>query len=376
MEPAGRDARRPAAQGQAVLLRRLRRLLQHGDQRAVRDRADDGPAQRRLQRADGADPRSADGPAVPGQHHSGQPLRSAGEEDPRHGLSGAEQRVAGARSRATVRSTTTRGACRRRATPTSGTCASTTTCPNKDRFFAPLQLQPGLQLQGADHAGPRRHRRAGRRPPVRTQPGVRHQLEPHPVAVGGQRVPRRLQQDRGRLLARHGRRSRPAPTFGFRGLPSFLDDVGGLPRITITGYQSVGVGNFRPQYPQPVLAPDHQRDDRRPRLADLEVRRRLPLQARQVGGPAVPDRRLQLRCAVHQRRHRRLPARQRPEPGRLELLRRQPGDAEPLGLLPERLEDSPESDASTSACATNTRRRSTAPASSRTRTSTSPRNSW
>jgi hypothetical protein len=39
--------------------------------------------------------------------------------------------------------------------------------------------------------------------------------------------------------------------FGFRGLPPFLDDVGGLPRITITGYQSVGVGNFRPQYRNP-----------------------------------------------------------------------------------------------------------------------------
>lgn len=39
--------------------------------------------------------------------------------------------------------------------------------------------------------------------------------------------------------------------FGFRGLPSFLDDVGGLPRMTITGYQSVGVGNFRPQYRNP-----------------------------------------------------------------------------------------------------------------------------
>jgi hypothetical protein len=39
--------------------------------------------------------------------------------------------------------------------------------------------------------------------------------------------------------------------FGFRGIPSFLDDVGGLPRITITGYQSVGVGNFRPQYRNP-----------------------------------------------------------------------------------------------------------------------------
>jgi hypothetical protein len=39
--------------------------------------------------------------------------------------------------------------------------------------------------------------------------------------------------------------------FGFRGLPSFLDDVGGLPRMTITGYQSIGVGNFRPQYRNP-----------------------------------------------------------------------------------------------------------------------------
>ena len=39
--------------------------------------------------------------------------------------------------------------------------------------------------------------------------------------------------------------------FGFRGLPRFLDDVGGLPRMTITGYQSLGVGNFRPQYRNP-----------------------------------------------------------------------------------------------------------------------------
>ncbi len=39
--------------------------------------------------------------------------------------------------------------------------------------------------------------------------------------------------------------------FGFRGLPSFLDDVGGLPRMTITGYQSLGVGNFRPQFRNP-----------------------------------------------------------------------------------------------------------------------------
>ncbi|HYU77795.1 MAG TPA: TonB-dependent receptor [Vicinamibacterales bacterium] len=39
--------------------------------------------------------------------------------------------------------------------------------------------------------------------------------------------------------------------FGFRGLPSHLDSVGGLPRITITGYQSIGVGNFRPQYHNP-----------------------------------------------------------------------------------------------------------------------------
>ena len=39
--------------------------------------------------------------------------------------------------------------------------------------------------------------------------------------------------------------------FGFRGLPAHLDEVGGIPRITITGYQSIGVGNFRPQYHNP-----------------------------------------------------------------------------------------------------------------------------
>lgn len=50
----------------------------------------------------------------------------------------------------------------------------------------------------------------------------------------------------------HATLGQPTGTdFGFRGLPSFLDDVGGLPRMTITGYQSVGVGNFRPQYRNP-----------------------------------------------------------------------------------------------------------------------------
>jgi hypothetical protein len=39
--------------------------------------------------------------------------------------------------------------------------------------------------------------------------------------------------------------------FGFRGIPEHLDTVGGLPRMTITGYQSLGVGNFRPQYHNP-----------------------------------------------------------------------------------------------------------------------------
>ena len=39
--------------------------------------------------------------------------------------------------------------------------------------------------------------------------------------------------------------------FGFKGIPAALDTVGGLPRITITSYQSIGVGNFRPQYHNP-----------------------------------------------------------------------------------------------------------------------------
>ena len=58
-----------------------------------------GAAQRRFQRTLGRDPRSAHGPAVPRQHHSLQPLRSAGQEDPRHGLPAAEQRLAGGRCR-------------------------------------------------------------------------------------------------------------------------------------------------------------------------------------------------------------------------------------------------------------------------------------
>jgi hypothetical protein len=42
-------------------------------------------------------------------------------------------------------------------------------------------------------------------------------------------------------------------SFGFQGLPPSLDSVGGLPRITVTNYGSVGVGNYRPQYHNPLL---------------------------------------------------------------------------------------------------------------------------
>lgn len=40
-------------------------------------------------------------------------------------------------------------------------------------------------------------------------------------------------------------------SFGFLGLPPSLDSVGGLPRMTITNYGSLGVGNYRPQYHNP-----------------------------------------------------------------------------------------------------------------------------
>ena len=42
-------------------------------------------------------------------------------------------------------------------------------------------------------------------------------------------------------------------SFGFLGLPPSLDAVGGLPRMTITNYGSLGVGNYRPQYHNPLL---------------------------------------------------------------------------------------------------------------------------
>lgn len=42
-------------------------------------------------------------------------------------------------------------------------------------------------------------------------------------------------------------------SFGFQGLPQSLDSVGGLPRMTVTNYGSLGVGNYRPQYHNPFL---------------------------------------------------------------------------------------------------------------------------
>ncbi len=42
-----------------------------------------------------------------------------------------------------------------------------------------------------------------------------------------------------------------ATDFGFLGVPPELDEVGGLPRITISGYQNLGTGGWRPQYQDP-----------------------------------------------------------------------------------------------------------------------------
>ncbi|MEI9974110.1 MAG: TonB-dependent receptor [Ignavibacteriota bacterium] len=42
-------------------------------------------------------------------------------------------------------------------------------------------------------------------------------------------------------------------SFGFLGLPPSLDSVGGLPRMTVSNYGSLGVGNYRPQYHNPLL---------------------------------------------------------------------------------------------------------------------------
>ena len=40
--------------------------------------------------------------------------------------------------------------------------------------------------------------------------------------------------------------------FGFRGIPPQLDQYGGLPNITISGYQSMGSSNYRPQHHDPT----------------------------------------------------------------------------------------------------------------------------
>ena len=42
-----------------------------------------------------------------------------------------------------------------------------------------------------------------------------------------------------------------ATDFGFLGVPPELDEVGGLPRIVISGYQNLGTGGWRPQYQDP-----------------------------------------------------------------------------------------------------------------------------
>ena len=39
--------------------------------------------------------------------------------------------------------------------------------------------------------------------------------------------------------------------FGFLGIPAELDAVGGLPRISVTNYESMGTGSWRPQYQMP-----------------------------------------------------------------------------------------------------------------------------
>lgn len=41
--------------------------------------------------------------------------------------------------------------------------------------------------------------------------------------------------------------------FGFQGIPSVLDSVGGLPRMSPSGYSGVGVRAFRPQYSDPYV---------------------------------------------------------------------------------------------------------------------------
>jgi hypothetical protein len=41
--------------------------------------------------------------------------------------------------------------------------------------------------------------------------------------------------------------------FGFQGIPSVLDTVGGLPRMSMSGYSGVGVRAFRPQYSNPFV---------------------------------------------------------------------------------------------------------------------------
>ena len=123
-----------------------------GDQRAVRHRADAGPAQRRFQRAYGPDSRPGHGPAVPGQHHSRQPLRSAGEENPRRGLSRAQQRLADAWSRRPADQQLHRPRAHDARHAQVGRAGRLQPLGERSILRA-LQFQPGLQLQDTDDAG-------------------------------------------------------------------------------------------------------------------------------------------------------------------------------------------------------------------------------
>ena len=75
-EPVRRRRRRPDRQEPAVRLRLLRGLPQRGRHHHQRRGAVGGAARRQLRRDD--DPRSADRPAVPQQHDSGQPHQPGG----------------------------------------------------------------------------------------------------------------------------------------------------------------------------------------------------------------------------------------------------------------------------------------------------------
>ena len=75
-EPVRRRARRPARAQQAVRLRLLRGLPQRRRHHRRRRRALGGPARAATSPRCRVHPRPADRPAVPGQHHPGQPPRS------------------------------------------------------------------------------------------------------------------------------------------------------------------------------------------------------------------------------------------------------------------------------------------------------------